>query len=201
MTAAMNGSDAPPMRFRGTDSDMTRCVSDSVNVIEGLGDDRQSLVKLAYRFCWNMDDAEDAVQNALVLAVGRQDQLRSRDRLWSWLRSIVVRQCQEIHRRKKRKRRNEEELRTQAHANGQTLVTDELGQQELDELLRSLINELPARQRTAITLRHLEGMEYVGIAETLGLSESTVRVHVRNARESLRRQLVMKVPDLSDLKR
>ncbi len=54
-----------------------------------------------------------------------------------------------------------------------------------DELLRSL-SRLPARQRAAIVMRYLEDMADDDIAETLGCSVSTVRVHIHRGLAALR---------------
>jgi len=66
---------------------------------------RGVLVRLAYRLCWNIEDAEDAVQNALLLASEKRHQLADARRLWSWVRAIVVRQCHEVRRRLARQQR------------------------------------------------------------------------------------------------
>ena len=54
-------------------------------------------------------------------------------------------------------------------------------------MLRDAIGRLPAQQRVAITLRHLEGMGYSEIAELMEIGETTVRFHVRQARLTLAR--------------
>jgi RNA polymerase sigma-70 factor (ECF subfamily) len=67
-------------------------------------------------------------------------------------------------------------------------------------ILRRAIDELPPKQRAAITLRHLEGMDYEHIAEILEITPSTARVHVRDARESLRLRMVREHPDWAPAK-
>jgi DNA-directed RNA polymerase specialized sigma24 family protein len=66
---------------------------------------RSRLVRLAYRFCWNRANAEDAVHSALIRAAGRRAQVRDGARVWAWVRAIVVRECQDQRRRQKRDRR------------------------------------------------------------------------------------------------
>ena len=55
--------------------------------------DRESLVRLAYRFLWNYHDAEDAVQEALIAAQAKGGQLKDRGKWASWLYRIVVQRC------------------------------------------------------------------------------------------------------------
>ena len=153
---------------------------------------RDSLIRLAYRFCWNIDDAEDAVQNALALAARKRDQLQDRRKIWSWVRAIVVRQCHDLRRRVSREMAPEAIAReTATHQTPATGWSDA----ELAQVIRRLIPTLPEKQQTAIVLRHLENLDYAAIGELMGITESTARVHVRNAREALRRQIVNEYPE------
>lgn len=151
---------------------------------------RGVLVRLAYRFCWNLHDAEDAVQNALTQATGHEAQLADPRRLWSWVRAIVIRQCHDLRRRARRSARAEDVVanrvrRADPPASPHLL----LARSEFSDAVRRAIERLPERQRTALVLRHLEELEYGEIAELMGVSASTARVQVRNALENLRRVL------------
>ncbi len=157
---------------------------DEVHARRGL------LLRLAYRCCWNDADAEDAVQNALLLATRKQHQLADRGKLWSWVRSIVVTQCKELSRRGAR--RSEVES---SHEPPPKPENDTLARGELSGMVKEMITALPERQQTALVLRHLEDMSYAEIAEMMGVAESTARVQVRNAREALRAAIAEKSPD------
>lgn len=142
--------------------------------------DRDTLVRLAGRFCRNRGDAEDAVQDALLTAARRGWQLRRPERRLSWLKTIVVRRALDLSDACLRRRAAERETT----ARNESRTTDALD--ALADALRGLIDRLPERQRIAIVLRHLEGCEYPDIAEMMGICESTARVLVRQGRESLR---------------
>ena len=157
---------------------------DEVHARRGL------LLRLAYRFCWNDADAEDAVQNALLLATEREQQLAERGKLWPWVRSIVVRQCKELLRRGVRRREVESSLEPRTRE-----VHDSLSRCELSGMVKELIKTLPQRQQTALILRHLEDMSYAEIAEMMQITESTARVQVRDARESLRQAITERYPE------
>jgi RNA polymerase sigma-70 factor (ECF subfamily) len=151
---------------------------------------RGILVRLAYRFCWNLHDAEDAVQSALALATDRQAQLGDAQRAWCWVRAIVVRQWHDLRRRARRAARAQVRLADQARrAELPPQPHVAAATSEFSDRVRAAIARLPERQRTAIVLRHLEELGYAEIAEIMGVSESTARVQVRNARENLRRLL------------
>jgi RNA polymerase sigma-70 factor (ECF subfamily) len=157
---------------------------------------RGALLRLAYRFCWNAEDAEDAVQDALLLAAERRDQLHEPGKLWPWVCSIVVRQCHDLLRRAGRRRRVEspavaEDAAQQAGGSAQELSA----RREFAAVVRDCIAELPERQRAALVLKDLEGMSYEQIAEVMGIAESTARVTVRNAREAVREAALRRSPD------
>jgi RNA polymerase sigma-70 factor (ECF subfamily) len=157
---------------------------------------RNVLIRLAYRFCWNRDDAEDAVQRALVLAAREQHQLADRSKLWSWVQSIIVRQCHSLLRTRARQRKAETNDGANARASSVDVSpTAKLLRREFTELVKRMVASLPDRQQTAIVLRHLAGMSYREIAEMMGVSESTARVQVHNARELLRQAILAEHPE------
>ena len=174
-------------RVSRSDADIDKPACESLADVHAR---RGLLLRLAYRFCWNHADAEDAVQNALLLATRKEYQLDDRSKLWSWVRSIVVTQCKELLRRGMRRSEVESSYEPQSRHE-----SDPLARRELSGMVSELIKALPERQQTALILRHLEDMSYAEIAEMMGVAESTARVQVRNAREALRAAMAEKSPD------
>lgn len=145
---------------------------------------RVRMVRLAYRFLWNQDDAEDVAQEALVTAYQRAASLRDKTKWWSWLSRIVVHRCHEHGRRKQRWERHEDGIRRATGSGVQDWTQDEPG--DVKEQVRRLLEALPTRQREVTVLRHLQGMSYDEIANVLDISASTARVHARSGLETLR---------------
>lgn len=155
---------------------------------------RDRLVRLAARFVRDPNDAEDAVQAAWLLADARRHQVRDPNAEWSWLCRIVVHQCYLI-RRKAGARRETALADATPPIDRNRGPASRAAQREFDAIIASLIAELPERQQTALVLRHLEGMGYAAIAAVMEIGESTVRVHVRAAREALRDLMNRRHPD------
>ena len=63
-------------------------------VVSGTVRDR--LVRLAYRFLWNHDDAEEVAQDALTIAQAKAGGLRDRRKWWSWMFGKLVPPKQQI---------------------------------------------------------------------------------------------------------
>lgn len=152
---------------------------------------RDRLVRLAYRFLWNRDDAEDVAQEAMAVAHEQASELRDPDKWWSWTCRIVVRRCHSWSRSRGRRQKHEAQWRLAARAGDVVASPAEArsSRVELTEMVRTLLNELPPRQREVLVLRHLEGMSIEQIAGVLEISPATVRVHAMHGREALRNMI------------
>ena len=157
---------------------------------------RDRLLCLAYRFLWNRDEAEDAVQEALVTAHARASDLRDDDKWWPWICKIVVHQCYRQGREKRRRQQHERTGEVPADA----VISEPGGEapSSARQAIRRLLPELPRRQREVVILRHLQGMSYEQIADVLEISSATARVHARAAREALRTRMLAQYPDWFD---
>jgi RNA polymerase sigma-70 factor (ECF subfamily) len=58
-----------------------------------------------------------------------------------------------------------------------------------EEILRTALQGLTERERTALVLRELEGLNTLEAAEIMGVAAATVRVQVMQARLKLRKLL------------
>ncbi|MFH1745851.1 MAG: sigma-70 family RNA polymerase sigma factor [Planctomycetota bacterium] len=152
---------------------------------------RPKLLRLAYRFCWNFEDAEDAVQNAMLIATDRQNQLADPAKHLTWIKSIVVRQALDGYRRRQR---DLQHTANRPRLSGPPSDAD-LNQSELSMILRQLIPDLPQRQQIALVLHHLESMSYEQVGELMETTAATARVQARNARETLRTAIQKDYPE------
>jgi RNA polymerase sigma factor (sigma-70 family) len=139
-----------------------------------------------YRFCLaiagNPADAQDALQNTMVKVLRALPGEQRRIELKPWLYRIAHNESVELVRR----RRPTEELDPELIARGGGLAEDA----ELRERLRRLIadlEQLPERQRGALVMRELAGLDYAEIAAAFGTSPAVARQTLYEARLSLRR--------------
>jgi len=132
------------------------------------------------------EDAEDAAQEAFVVALERLDDCRSPEKFGGWLLTIVRNRARNLLRR--------ETIRAtdpvpETASTGRPGPDREAETAELRSLLRDAIGELPEAQRVVLVLHDLEGWKHREIAEHLGLPAGTVRSHLHHARRGLRRLL------------
>jgi RNA polymerase sigma-70 factor (ECF subfamily) len=174
---AANG--APPGERRGS-------AAQAINAMDA--ETRRGLCRLAHRFLWNAEDAEDVVHDAIIHAGERADQLRSADAWLPWLKRIVVHRCLDARRRRAVAQRGLLRIAAEEESAPPGPDAKALAAEQRTALVEA-IGRLPEKQQSVLVLRELEQMPYREIAELLEMNESTVRVQARNARESLRAML------------
>jgi len=136
----------------------------------------KAMYNIASRFLNNKMDAEDILQESFMTAFNRLGELQNKDAFGSWLKRIVINNCISLQ----RKRRIQfEEIDEQRH--GEALELEE-GMPEVDPaLVHQAIKELPAKGRTVLVLRALEGYSHKEIAETLSITVSTSKTQYSRA--------------------
>ncbi len=129
-------------------------------------------------------DAEDAAQEAFMVALARLDDCRNPDRFAGWLMTIVRNRARNLVRREVL--RVTDVVPETAAARGRT-PEKEAEHTELRERLETALRRLPEIQREIVLLHDLEGWRHREIADHLGIPPGTVRSHLHFARKSLRR--------------
>ncbi|AHG88844.1 RNA polymerase sigma factor, sigma-70 family [Gemmatirosa kalamazoonensis] len=140
------------------------------------------------RFAANMglgkEDAEEAVQDALVRAHGALDRFDASAPFEPWLFRILANCCRTAHGRGRWWRR----LRVEAPIE-RTPMRDTTGDAEWSEEIRRALDTLPREQREAFLLRHVEGMDYEAMMTVTGAGLSALKMRVKRACDALRAQL------------
>jgi RNA polymerase sigma factor (sigma-70 family) len=75
---------------------------------------------------------------------------------------------------------------------------DRMDAEQLMALVQDLLRGLPRRQREVFALAELEGCPVTEIAERLGTSPVTARVHLLHARRALRAGILERWPGLRE---
>jgi RNA polymerase sigma-70 factor (ECF subfamily) len=153
--------------------------------------------RLAARLLGNREDAEDVVQEAFTKAFLNLESFRGRSAgractFRTWLMRITLNLAQDHLRRRHRLARGTDrtaELQdvSELAASGAGPRRSVEARDQVEHLNRAL-QELPARQKTALQLKIYEGLGYQEIAAVLGTSVGAARVYLALARQSLRRR-------------
>lgn len=132
------------------------------------------------------EDAEDAAQEAFLVALDRLDECRSPERFGGWLMTIVRNRSKNLLRRESLRETDQVPPGARSAAPTPDKATEA---SELRRLLEAALAELPEVQRQVVLLHDWEGWKHREIAEKLDLPSGTVRSHLHFARKALRRSL------------
>jgi RNA polymerase sigma-70 factor (ECF subfamily) len=142
------------------------------------------LFAIAHRILRDVSRAEDALQDALVIAWRDLPGLRDPDRFDAWLHRLVVRACIGEASRQRRLSANLRVLPIDVPS-----TADEfLSVIDRDQLERGF-RRLSPEQRAILVLRHYAGLEPTEIAETLGIPPGTARSRLHHAHRAMRAAL------------
>ncbi|MGI9350953.1 MAG: sigma-70 family RNA polymerase sigma factor [Rhizobiaceae bacterium] len=157
------------------------------------------MLAVAFRILKDTELSEDAVQNAFVNIFKSLEKFEGRSQLKTWMHRIVVNESLMLLR--KRKRLHEisiEEHLPEFDERGcriedpwTKIETPEalLQQSQVKEKISELIDALPDIYRIVLTLRDIEEMSTMEVAELLDMSETNVKVRLHRARAALKKLL------------
>jgi RNA polymerase sigma-70 factor (ECF subfamily) len=146
---------------------------------------RARLYRIAYAWTHSPALADDLVQETLVKALAKCEQLRDPKACDAWLYSILA-NCFRDHFRRTRETEDVEDVEL-AH---ERTPEQETGDLDLAAKVRAAIERLPEGQRQVVTLVDLEGLSYVEVAQALDVPIGTVMSRLCRARAALKGLLV-----------
>lgn len=188
------------------DSSLLVCAEESILVDQARDGDREAFAQLvqpqmskayrvALRITGNREDAEDAIQQALLKAYAHIDQFHSKSRFSTWLLRITINEA--LGKLRKQRAENAhlsfgsasedgsdpiEMVRASDDARPEVLY----GKQEKQRLLWEAIGGLRGTSRAVVWLLGLEERQTKETARILNLSEAAVKARFLRARRKLR---------------
>jgi RNA polymerase sigma-70 factor (ECF subfamily) len=140
---------------------------------------------IAYRILRDVERAQDAVQQAFLLAWRDLPRLRDADRFTPWLNRLLVNACYEELRRH---RRWISRIRT-LPVDGPSSPDPTVSVDDRDALDRAFLRLTP-HHRAVFVLHHHAGLPITEIADIVGVPVGTVKSRLHHATRSLRAALV-----------
>ena len=142
------------------------------------------LFAIGQRILRDVDRAEDAMQQALVIAWRELPRLRDPDRFDAWLTRLLVNACYAEARRRRDWGANIRVL----PIDGPAVPDSSQGLADRDQLERGF-RRLPPEQRALLVLHHYIGLTPTEVAETLGIPAGTARSRLHYAHRAMRAAL------------
>jgi len=144
----------------------------------------RTLFAVAYGILQNREEAEDAVQEALVKAWKSRWRVRDPEKFPAWLAMIARHRARDVF-RKRRTLPLPNETTEFLPVETNRITSDDL----LEQKMHSALAALPEIHRSALILRYFEQMDYATIENTLGLTNGALRGILGRALASMRKQL------------
>ncbi|MDG6105628.1 sigma-70 family RNA polymerase sigma factor [Dactylosporangium aurantiacum] len=130
---------------------------------------------------WNLEQAKDAATEAMIDAYKQWDTIEHPK---AWVYKVAARH---LHRIRGRERDHDHADVVQTDpADPDGVAALDLGEEH--RRVMAALRSLPPNQRKVFAL-HYDGWKHTEIADHLGMTEGTVRSHLRHARENLKRRL------------
>jgi RNA polymerase sigma-70 factor, ECF subfamily len=152
-----------------------------MDLVRSRGD---RLFAIAQRILRDVDRAEDALQDALVIAWRDLPGLRDPDRFDAWVHRVLTNVCIGQASRERRRTANLRVLPLEGPA-AQDDLLGVIDREQLDRGFRRLTPE----ERAVLVLHHYVGYDSVEIAELLGIPAGTVRSRLHHAHRAMRAAL------------
>ncbi len=155
------------------------------------------IYRLGLKMLGNEQDAEDVLQNTFLSALTHLVNFEGRSSVLTWLYRIAVNEALMVMRRGRPEVNIDDtessddagDLSPSQFVDWGALPEDELLSGEGKQALDKAIKNLPENLRMVFLLRDIQELSIKDTAETLGLTESNVKVRLLRARLSLREQL------------
>ena len=171
----------------------TRLFRPSARLRGAIEAQRDALYRLAFAWCHDAALADDLVQETLLRALDRAEQLREPERLKGWLCSILANALRD-HYRRQRAFENVDDLDETVFADDST-PENASEREQLAARVRAEVARLPMGQRLVVTLVDLQGCTYAEVSEVLSVPIGTVMSRLCRARSALKTRLLDAAPD------
>jgi RNA polymerase sigma-70 factor (ECF subfamily) len=143
---------------------------------------------LAYAILQDHFLAQDATQEAFIIAYSKLDTLQDPLAFPYWLQRIAKRESINVH-RKRKSRAFSPAMQSEYHGEG-PLPEEIFEREEVKRAINRAMNNLPEGQRIPVVLYHIDGYSQGEIADFLELKVNTVKKRIQRGRESMQKDLM-----------
>jgi RNA polymerase sigma-70 factor, ECF subfamily len=141
------------------------------------------VLRTAWRMMGSIEDGQDAAQEVFLKLFKHFEDLDQVRGVEPWLYRITMNVCYDLLRKRRTQVADLPELPASAEQHN-VLEAD-----ERRKLLAAALLTLPPKERAAIVLRDIEGLDTKEVADILGSSEVTVRSQISMGRSKLKLRL------------
>jgi RNA polymerase sigma-70 factor (ECF subfamily) len=146
------------------------------------------LYNVALKYCGNVFDAEDIVQETYLMAFNKFYQLKEKSKCKPWLLRILRNNFLKSYQKKKARQKLSETDYIDFLKAGISADTAEniLEKSSNQQIVQNAMDQLPEKYKEVLLLYYMDDMFYRDIAETLDIPIGTVMSRLSRAREGLK---------------
>ncbi len=150
---------------------------------------KNKIFRLALRITLNREEAEDIVQDTLIKVWSNRSKWQDLDSVEAYSLTIARNLSLDHNKRKENDNASldeditNNEKRDKAYTPSERMILKD----RLD-IVKSIIDRLPEKQRSCLQLRDIEGKAYKDIATILSITEEQVKVNIFRARQNVKQQ-------------
>jgi len=161
---------------------------------------QEMIINVCNSFVHDREDAMDIAQEVFIKAYNSIHKFKGKSKLSSWLYRIAVNKSLNFIRDNKRKNmlssldllfENSPDISDKTEDDTEN-IEESFENEEMRAALKKTIDELPKKQKVALTLNKFEELSYKEIAEVMDISVSETGVLINRAKKQLQKNLVKK---------
>ena len=183
-----------------SDPDLIAAVLDGSEAAFGELVDRYKdrVFRLLSRYCRDSVECEDLAQDVFLKVFRKLHTFKHDSQFFTWLYRITVNAATDhLSRAGTRKLRLVEDTAVFERGDQEdSSPTASLEAEELAQITRAIVDQLPEKFRTILVLREFEGLSYTEIADVLEIQLGTVESRLFRARQRFKDALTRQHPEL-----
>ena len=148
---------------------------------------KDKVYRLAKRLLVSTDEAEDATQELYFKLWKNKTKIETYDNVEAYAMMMTKNYCLD---QLKSKRASNLTLIHSNYKDESSSLEHQIEVEDGTDLMNSMIDELPVKQRIIIQLRDIESYEYHEIAKVVNMEPTAIRVALSRARKTLREKFL-----------
>ncbi|MCH2214649.1 MAG: sigma-70 family RNA polymerase sigma factor [Flavobacteriales bacterium] len=150
---------------------------------------RHKMYRFAMSFLKNEEEAKDIVQEVLMKLWETKNELSEIKNLEAWCMTLTRNKSLDALKRSGKRLNDRLDVHHEpAHSTSDTPL-DIVAEKESIANVKKLADKLPEKQKTAFTLREIQGYSYLEICDIMSISMSQCKVNIFRARNTLKEEL------------
>lgn len=150
---------------------------------------KNKIFRLALRITLNREEAEDIVQDTLIKVWSNRSKWQDLDSVEAYSLTIARNLSLDHNKRKENDNASlDEDIASNEKRDKAYTPSERMILKDRLDIVKSIIDRLPEKQRSCLQLRDIEGKAYKDIATILSITEEQVKVNIFRARQNVKQQ-------------